>query len=1189
MTRFVKVDANKKFPDMERDVLACWRAHKTFRKTLEHRADAPTYTFYDGPPFATGLPHYGHIVGSVVKDVVPRYWTMRGYRVDRRWGWDCHGLPIENLVEKEMGSKKKKDIEAIGVKAFNDLCRSKVLTYATQWRAIIDRLGRWADMRDAYRTMDTDYMESVWWVFKSLWDKGLIYKDYRAMHICPRCETTLSQQEVSEGYQEITDVSVVVKFALTDEPGTFVLAWTTTPWTLPGNVALAVGSDIDYVKCVAKNPKTDEMESYIVARSAFDDQQGMIRSMLGGGAGGDGKDTAQSVKVVATMKGSALVGKKYVPLFDAYYRDRSLQHHANGWKIYAADFVTTDEGTGIVHIAPAFGEDDMRLGNQYNLPFVQHVGMNGNFAQALGDLAGRNVKPIDDHQSTDVAIVKVLAQKGLSFGKRKYRHSYPHCWRCDTPLINYATSSWFVNVTDIKQKALTLAKQITWSPANMKEGRFGKWLAGARDWSISRQRFWASVMPVWVCDACGEKKVVGSVRELSAHFGHPNTLFLVRHGEAESNVRGVINSNLARNTYGLTPRGEAEVAQAAKKLARERVDVIIASPFLRAQQTAKIIAAHTGASVETDDRLREFDMGAFDGKKIAEDFLAVFPDWPKDATPELRDAHGVEHEESLQKRLRAFVDDINAAYRDKNIVVVSHGDTLNGLYHLLNGTDRVEHYHAGWYPRKASVKRMYSKTVDLHKHVVDDIVLPCASCGASMRRVPDVLDTWFDSGSMPYAQQHYPFEHAEDFDACFPADFIGEGVDQTRAWFYYQHILAAALKDSVAFKNVIVNGIVLAEDGKKMSKKLKNYPDPMEMFKKYGADSVRMYLMSSPVVAAQNLNFSERDVADMARTTMRMLWNSYAFFMLYASIDGWKPSADDSSRSPHVLDQWIISELHAAIAAFHAHMEAYELHKAARVLPPLIDHVSNWYIRRSRKRFWKSADDADKNNAYATLYDVLTNVAALMAPFAPFMTDEIYRTMTGRASVHLADAPMSDAALVDAALNDAMRTTRAVISEGLKLRVQAKIKVRQPLSRLVVRAGGWTPTTEMRAIVCDELNVKSLEVMPTIDATLTHRAQTSGTEIALDTTVTPALALEGRAREIIRAIQQLRKNAGYAVEERIAVGVAGCDDVMAAHGPMIARETLARTIAPTALASADARDTRVIDGATITVTVRRDD
>ncbi|KKQ61616.1 MAG: Isoleucine-tRNA ligase, partial [Parcubacteria group bacterium GW2011_GWC1_38_22] len=867
---FKRVDPKQSLPEMEKEILKFWQENKIFEKTLENRKDAQEYTFYDGPPFATGTPHYGHIVASAMKDVVPRYWTMRGFHVDRKWGWDCHGLPIENIVEKELGSKSKSEIEALGVEKFNELCRSKVLKYVDEWKVVINRMGRWADMDNAYKTMDLSYMESVWWVFKELWDKGLIYEGYRSMHVCPRCETTLSQMEVSEGYIDVKDLSVIAKFKLIDEPNVSVLAWTTTPWTLIGNVALAVNPDIDYVYVETVNTEKNgefKDEIFVVAKDRVNDLF---------------KD--KKIEIVREISGSQLVGKKYKPLFD-YYANPETQNFANGWKIVGGDFVGAEDGTGVVHIAPAFGEDDLALGQKDNLPFVQHVGMDGVIKKEAGEFAGLHVKPAGDHTTTDVEIIKYLAKKGLLFAKEKYEHSYPHCWRCDTPLINYATSSWFVKVSEIKPAALNLAKEINWSPENIKEGRFGKWLEGARDWSISRQRFWASVIPIWRCE-CGEMKVFGSVMELEAASG-------------------------------------------------QKVD-------------------------------------------------------------------------------------------------------------------------------------------DLHKHIVDKIVLPCDKCGSEMHRVPDVLDTWFDSGSMPFAQQHYPFENNEKFDENFPADFIAEGVDQTRAWFYYQHIIATAIKQSPAFKNVIVNGTVLAEDGKKMSKRYKNYPDPMLMFDKYGADAIRFYLMSSPVVAAQNLNFSEKDVAELTRGMMRMLWNSYSFFALYADIDKWEH--DDlfqHSTAKNLLDRWILSELNTLVVSVHDGMEAYELHRAARAFPKFVDDLSNWYIRRSRKRFWKSESDSDKNEAYATLHHVLVTLSKMLAPFAPFVSEEIYKNLTGKESVHLADLPTGDRHHVDEFLNDEMRRIREIVTEGLQLRAQAKMKVRQPLAKVFIKG---IFEDELMEIIKEELNVKEVVV-----------------------------------------------------------------------------------------------------------------
>ncbi|MEI8344202.1 MAG: isoleucine--tRNA ligase, partial [Candidatus Moraniibacteriota bacterium] len=979
-------------------ILKFWEEEKIFEKSLEKNKSGKPYTFYDGPPFATGTPHHGHIVGSVMKDVVPRFWTMKGRHVERKWGWDCHGLPIETLVEKELGFKHKKDIEEYGVDKFNEFCRSKVLSYVDEWKKVINRLGRWADMENAYKTMDLKYMESVWWVFKELWDKGLIYEGYRSMHICTRCETTLSQQEVSEGYKDIKDLSVVAKFELlstnyekdtnvqkVDESKTYILAWTTTPWTLIGNVALAVGKDIEYVKVKTLNVAKQatgitEYENIIIAKNVFDlldkkdsnDPLKIAFNMSFAHSIKEGEEFISGPLVIETFKGADLIGKSYKPLFD-YYQTPDLENAGNGWKIYAGDFVTTEDGVGVVHIAPAFGEEDMNLGKQYSLPFIQHVRMDGTIKEQAVDFAGMNVKSLEDHMQTDVEIIKYLAKHGTLFSKEKYEHSYPHCWRCDTPLINYATTSWFVSVGKVKQRALELAKEITWFPAHIKDGRFGKWLEGARDWSISRQRFWASVMPIWRCE-CGELKVFGCVADL------------------------------------------------------EKVS----------------------------------------GEKIS----------------------------------------------------------------------------------------------DLHKHIVDKITVPCEKCGKQMHRVPDVLDTWFDSGSMPYAQQHYPFENQEKFESGFPAEFIAEGVDQTRAWFYYLHLIATAIKDKNAFNHVIVNGIVLAEDGKKMSKRLQNYPDPTYLFDKYGADALRFYLMSSPVVAADNLNFKESDVSDLVRGMFRMLWNSYSFFALYANIDGFDPKKK-KEKSENLLDKWILSELNILIKEVNENMEKYDLARTARLFPKFIDNLSNWYIRRSRKRFWKSENDSDKDFAYQTLHTVLVELSKLMAPFTPFMSEEIYKNLTGETSVHLAEFPMADESLIDEKLNKDMQETRILISLGLQLRADAKVKVRQPLGELLIE--GYQPNEELIDIVKEEINVKKITVkelspLRSNDDKWNGVSKSVEYHIYLDKEITPELKLEGQAREIVRFIQDMRKEAGYEVENHISVQFEGMEEVFEKFSDLIARETLADSI-----------------------------
>jgi isoleucyl-tRNA synthetase len=966
---FKKVDPKQNFAQMEEEILKFWDENKTFEKSLANRKDAPLYSFYDGPPFATGTPHYGHIVASLMKDAVPRYWTMRGNYIERKWGWDCHGLPIENIVEKELGIKRKKEIEELGVDKFNEACRSKVLGYVADWKKAVRRLGRWVDMENSYKTMDLSFMESVWWVFKELWGKGLVYEGYRSMLVCPRCETTLSQSEVAEGYKNIKDLSAIAKFELVDEPGTFVLAWTTTPWTLIGNVALAVGSDVIYVKIEKKDENVGGLARFILAKD-------LLKNIF----------DEDVYKIEEEFKGQELVGKKYKPLFDYYSKDEKLENRENGWKIYAGDFVTTEEGTGVVHMAPAFGEDDLQLGKKNNLPFVQHVGMDGVIKKEAGEFAGLNVKPSGDVQATDVEIIKYLAKNNLLFAKEKYAHSYPHCWRCETPLINYATSSWFVGVEKIKEKALKNAENINWTPAHIKEGRFGNWLQGARDWSISRQRYWASVMPIWKCQ-CGEIKVIGSVEEL-------------------------------------------------EKLSGEKI-------------------------------------------------------------------------------------------------------------------------------------------TDIHKHIVDKITFKCEKCQGEMKRIPDVLDTWFDSGSMPYAQAHYPFENKEKFEKGFPAEFIAEGIDQTRCWFYYLHVISTGIKETQAFKNVIVNGIVLAEDGKKMSKRLNNYPDPMAVFEKYGADSLRFHLLSSPVMTAENLNFSEKEVSEIVRGMMRMLWNSYSFFVLYANIDKFEPIANSrQSEVNNLLDKWIISELNLLIKDVNENMESYQLSKATRCFPKFVDNLSNWYIRRSRKRFWKSEDDGDKKEAYQTLHYVLVELAKLLAPFCPFIAEEIYKNLTGEESVHLADFPVADEKLIDEKLNQEMEKARVIISEGLQLRAKAKIKVRQPLNKFSI----FNPLSdgqfskEIIEIIKDELNVKEIaEDCKKED------------EMILDTEITEDLKLEGQAREVIRFIQEMRKEAGYEVDNRIKVGYVGMPEIFAGFGEMIKKEVLAEEMKEGELEKADLIKEVEMDGKNIKV------
>ena len=1085
----------------EEEVLAFWKREKIFEKTLAKPAPKGEYVFYDGPPFATGTPHYGHIVASVIKDVVPRFWTMRGYRVPRIWGWDTHGLPIENIVEKELGFKHKKDIEDYGIEKFNEQCRSKVLEYVDYWKTFIPRIGRFVDMEHAYRTMDASFMESVWWVFKQVYDRGLVYEDYRSMHICPRCETTLSQQEVAEGYKDVKDIAVTVKFKLKHPEkiglsgDVYLLAWTTTPWTLPGNVALAVGKDIEYVVSrETEISKTISVERYL------------------------GPVLEHTIE--KRVKGVDLVGLEYEPLFDYYANDPSLKNRKNGWKVYAADFVTAEDGTGIAHEAPAFGADDWELLKKYDLPFVQHVNGDGTMKPEVTAFAGREVKPRSDDDAvrlgTDIAVLKYLQEHGLLFAKENITHAYPHCWRCETPLLNYATSSWFVAVTKIKGNLIENAKRISWSPAHIKEGRWGNWLDGARDWSISRQRFWASAIPIWK-DGKGNLTVIGSVDELKRHTKKSgNAYFMMRHGESEKNVKNIVSSDPTSNN--LTERGREEVRTTARKLARAGIDAIYASPFLRTRETAELVADALGIppqAVVYDDRLRELDFGELSGKPFSE-FVAYRDTRAPDFTESFP---GGESYADVKRRFGSFIYDLESSVSGKRILIVTHSIGLESLATLARGGDkrviaevaRTSDFKTGAVHPLDFVPLPHNENyeLDLHLPYIDEMEFVNEK-GEPLLRVPDVLDTWFDSGSMPYAQVHYPFENRKRFEKTYPAQFIAEGIDQTRAWFYYLHVLAGALFHKNAFQNVIVNGIVLAEDGKKMSKRLQNYPDPMHIVEQHGADALRLYLLLSPVVQAENLAFSESGVDEVAKKNIGRLRNVRAFYELHN--DG-TPGARTSTNA---LDRWILARLDALVAETTKGYETYELNSASRPLVPFIDDLSAWYVRRSRDRFKEGS--ADRRAALATLRHVLYTFALIMAPATPFLAEEVFQAVRAAddpESVHLAEWPSWGRAWtfafrkrgVDTKLLSDMERVRALASEAHEVRQKAGIKVRQPLAKLSVPDD---LPAELAQILAEEVNVK--------------RVETRASALALDTALTPELVGEGDARELARAVAEARKS-----------------------------------------------------------------
>jgi len=1098
-----------KISEIEEKTLAFWRENNIFEKSLEQTKDNEPFIFYDGPPFATGLPHHGHILQGVLKDAVPRYETMNGRYVRRVWGWDCHGLPIENLIEKELGLEHKKDIEIYGVEKFNQAAKDSVLRYDADWKKIVPRMGRWIDMENSYKTMDWKYTESIWWAFKTLFDKGLVYEGYKPMHICPRCETTLAASEVSLNYQNIKDISVTVKFELIDEPGTFVLAWTTTPWTLPGNVALAVGEGVAYVKV-----KVGE-EFYILGKERLTDVL---------------KDTPH--EIVEEFTGKALIGKSYKPLFDYYASDKKLPQRKNGWKIYAADFVTTETGTGVVHIAPAFGEDDMELGKKEILPFVQHVGMDGIFKPEVMDFPGMSVKPKSDDEKTrlgtDIAIIKYLQDHGTFFSKEKIEHSYPLCWRCDTPLLNYAASSWFVRVTAIKDEMIKVNGEIRWVPETMRDGRFGKWLEGARDWAISRSRYWGAPIPVWKCEKCNKVKVVGSIGALHQDAKLRNRYLVMRHGEADSNATNTVSSRVENPTH-LTTKGREQVEETAESLKGEKFDFIFASDFVRTKETVEIIAKKFNISADKiifDSRLREIGTGDFDGKNVKEyhgyfsNFMERFEKKPE----------GGESIHDVQKRAMEFLFETDKKLEGKNVLVVTHEYVLWMLDATAKGLSDKEAYdlrtNTEGYARNAGVMEINflpyphgnDYEINLHRPYIDGIVLSC-DCGGEMKRVPEVFDCWFESGSMPYAQFHYPFENEKEFDHNFPANFIAEAVDQTRGWFYNMLVLSVGLFGRAPFENVITTGMILAEDGQKMSKKLKNYPDPVDIIEKYGADSLRYYLLSTPVVHGEDLNFSEKGVDEIYKKIIVRLQNVVAFYELYA---GDKKEDLVFPKSGHILDEWIFARLGEVRVEVENAMDKYELDRAVRPISLFVDDLSTWYLQNSRERLkGKEGSDEDSMIAREMLRYVLSEFAKMIAPFMPFVAEEIYQKVKpldparGKCSVHLENWSQVET-LKDDPILALMNETRKIVSLGLEARAKGALKVRQPLKKITLKQEAKSLFAvpigkEFLALISERVNVKDV-AFDKIEG-----------EVLLDTEITPELKEEGILRDFIRNVQELRK------------------------------------------------------------------
>jgi isoleucyl-tRNA synthetase len=1004
------------FPDLEQTILDYWDENGIFQKSITTRDAGKPFIFYEGPPTANGKPGIHHVISRTIKDLVCRFKTMQGYRVERKAGWDTHGLPVEIQVEKELGFKNKDDVEKYGVANFNAKCRESVWQYKSDWDQLTRRIGYWVDLSDPYITYENNYIESVWWILCQIWNKGLLYKGHKIVPYCPRCETPLSSHEVSQGYRDVEDPSVYVKMPIKGEPDTSFLVWTTTPWTLISNVAVALNPDIEYVKV-----KSDD-EFLILAKSRL-------------------SVVTDEATIVESYKGAALIGKDYEPLFTFVKADKRLHYSVAG------DFVSTDDGSGIVHIAPAFGEDDYKVGRENDLPFLQPVDASGRFVPEVTPYAGQFVKDADPR------IIEDLKSHGRLFKSQMYTHSYPHCWRCDSPLLYYAKESWFIKTTAIKERLVANNKQVDWYPKEVGTGRFGEWLENNIDWSLSRDRYWGTPLPIWQCEACDAAHCIGSIEELR------------------------------------------------KLSAREEI-------------------------------------------------------------------------------------------------------------------------------------------ADLHKPFVDDITIPCQKCGATMRRTPEVIDVWFDSGSMPVAQWHFPFENQDIFERSFPADFISEGVDQTRGWFYSLLAIATLVFDKPCYKACISNDLILDKNGQKMSKTRGNAVNPESVLNECGADALRWYLISvsPPWVPTR---FDSEGVREVLRKFLGTLLNVYSFFAIYTNIDKFTyVSASIPVKERAEIDRWLTSSLNALVARIEAYMERYDLTKVARAISDFVlDELSNWYVRRCRRRFWKSDLGRDKMAAFETLYEVLLTLAKLMAPLAPFFSEEVYLNLTrpsntGTESVHLETYPSKSAAAFsyrDAELEARMGLVRRIVNLGRLLRNESNIKVRQPLSRIVVVAKKQSTRDQvsgMTNLILEEINVKKIEFVTNVEDLTLKRAvpqfkrlgprlgkmanptaaaikeleheQITELEragnlrltvaeevveivsddieilsesaeglmvqndneltVALDTVVTPELREEGLAREFVNRVQNMRKSAGYDVVDRINIYTVLSDELGKAvqkRADYIRNETLA--------------------------------
>ena len=1130
------------FPKLEEKVLAFWDEHKIFEKSLEENRSGRTgtkakqFVFYEGPPYANGKPGIHHVLARVVKDVILRYKTMCGYYVHRRAGWDTHGLPVEMAVEKLLGFKSKKDIEKYGVEAFNQKAKEQVWIHKDEWESITRRIGYWLDLKNAYITYEPEYIESVWWTLSQIAKRKLLYKGNRIVQWCTRCGTGLSSHELAQGYKEVEDNSVYVKFKLkpgqkignfTTNDKTYILSWTTTPWTLPGNVALAVGSKIKYVTTEKDGDKLWYAKDSLIAK-----EFGTI-----------GRE----------VSGVDLVGLSYEPLFDV----ASLKSEKS-YKIYPADFVTTTEGTGIVHTAVMYGEDDYALGKTIGLPEKHTVNEEGKFTEDIADLEGMYVKA----EETEEKIFEHLAAHSNLFKTEKYIHEYPHCWRCGTPILYYARTSWFIAMSGLRKELLARNQTINWMPEHVKNGRFGEWLREAKDWNLSRERYWGTPLPIWECKKCGHASVVDGMGELSRLTGgSKNNYWVMRHGEAESNVFNIINSR--GGAYHLTLHGEKQVAAAVKKLKAELVhkhkdiDIIIASDVLRTKETEDIARTiFAGKKVFIDTRLEEIHLGPMLDGYRDEKYRKQFPTYESrfEKRPE-----GGESLRDVRQRVWNFLHDCEKKYEGKNILIISHEYPIWMLHQAAEGWSekraiaekekRDEERNDGTFFGFAEVQKLDLKVlprnesgeVDLHRPYIDVMILSCPKCKADMRRVLEVADVWYDSGAMPFAQGHWPFGDSnkkvitdKKLPSAYPADYIAEGMDQTRGWFYTLLAIATAMGYPAPYKNVVSLGLINDKFGQKMSKSKGNVVDPWNMIATYGIDAVRWYFFTGAPLGEPK-NFDEQEIAKSFRKMHLIVYNSFVFWKTYADkLQKGDLSEKYALKSKNVLDQWILARLDEIVNTVGKALDRYEIREAALAIETLVDDCSRWYIRRSRRRLQSARHGVDRDglmdyqSASATLHFILFGLTKLMAPFTPFFSEMLYAGLAGeKESVHLDEYPKPRGSRQSTGANKLlvlMKTVRELAALGLAKRAEAGIKVRQPLATLKIKDKKLKLGKEFCAILADEVNVKAI----IFDATIKE-------EVELDTVITPALREEGLVREFARAVQELRQRSSLRPKDIIAV------------------------------------------------------